>query len=83
MFVLLEQSVSAPRFGNAFSRALPCGTNTAKFDLTLFINAEREEWDCRLEYSTDLFSAAHVAQMAREMVQLFGALAEDPLRAVP
>jgi len=30
-----------------------------------------------------LFSAAHVEQMAREMVQLFGALAEDPLRAVP
>jgi len=83
MFVLLEQSVSAPRFGNAFSRALPCGTNTAKCDLTLFIDAEREEWDCRLEYSTDLFSAAHVAQMAREMVQLFRALAEDPLRAVP
>jgi amino acid adenylation domain-containing protein len=77
MFVLLEQSVPAPRLGNAASRTVFCDTRTAKFDLTLFINAADEMWDCRLEYSTDLFSAADVAQMANEMVQLFGALAED------
>jgi amino acid adenylation domain-containing protein len=77
MFVLLEQSVPALQLGDAVSRTLPVETGTAKFDLTLFINAEGETWDCRLEYSTDLFSSADAAQMANEMVQLFGALAED------
>jgi non-ribosomal peptide synthetase component F len=83
MFVLLEQGMPSIRLGEISSHGeYLYNTGTAKCDLTLFIDAEGEEWDCRLEYSTDLFSAADVAQMANEMVQLFGALAENPSLAL-
>jgi non-ribosomal peptide synthetase component F len=83
MFVLLEQGVPSIRLGEISSRGeYLYNTGTAKCDLTLFIDAEREEWDCRLEYSTDLFSEAGVEQMAREMAQLFRTLAEDPSLAL-
>jgi hypothetical protein len=84
MFVLLEQGVPSIRLGEISSHGeYLYNTGTAKCDLTLFIDAEREEWDCRLEYSTDLFTAQCAAEMCEEMKRLFGALTEDPLRAVP
>ena len=84
MFVLLEQGVPSIRLGEISSHGeYLYNTGTAKCDLTLFIDAEHEEWDCRLEYSTDLFTAQCAAEMCEEMTRLFGALTEDPLRAVP
>jgi hypothetical protein len=84
MFVLLEQGVPSIRLGEISSHGeYLYNTGTAKCDLTLFIDAEHEEWVCRLEYSTDLFTAQCAAEMCEEMTRLFGALTEDPLRAGP
>jgi hypothetical protein len=84
MFVLLEQGVPSIRLGEISSHGeYLYNTGTAKCDLTLFIDAEHEEWDCRLEYSTDLFTAQCAAEMCEELTRLFSALSEDLLRAVP
>ncbi|MFM6174998.1 MAG: condensation domain-containing protein, partial [Sphaerospermopsis kisseleviana] len=78
MFVLLEQGAPSLSLGNATSRGeYPYNTGTAKCDLTLFVDAQGDAWDCRLEYSTDLFSAESAAEMCEDMKHLFGALAEN------
>ena len=40
-------------------------TETAKFDLTLFVTAEGDELRCALEYSTDLFDPDTAHRMLR------------------
>ena len=75
MFVLVEQSVSPPNLDGLVGTKLPIHTGTAKNDLTLFIEAGQDEWNCIIEYSTDLFSPHKASEMARSIELLFDSLA--------
>ncbi|HEY0602078.1 MAG TPA: amino acid adenylation domain-containing protein, partial [Herpetosiphonaceae bacterium] len=58
--------------------ALPLHTGTAKFDLTLDIEATDSELRCVLEYNTDLFAPTTIARMAAHFQQLLAGIAADP-----
>ncbi|MEI6339865.1 MAG: condensation domain-containing protein, partial [Verrucomicrobiota bacterium] len=75
MFVLLEEGVQPVRLDQVVAREIICDTGTSKLDLTLFIHAEGDVWDCRLECSSDLFSQEQGARMAGEMADFFRAVA--------
>ncbi|MEY3479984.1 MAG: hypothetical protein RIQ71_759 [Verrucomicrobiota bacterium] len=84
MFVLLEQGAPTISLGETASRGeYPDNTGTAKCDLSLFVYAEGETWECRLEYSTDLFSRRSASEMCEDMVRFFAALTENPSVNLP
>ena len=59
---------------------------SAMFDLSLFIEVNGESLDCKFEYATDLFDGETVARMARHLVVLLGAIAdqaETPISRLP
>ena len=83
-FVLLEQGAPTISLGETASRGeYPDNTGTAKCDLSLFVYAEGETWECRLEYSTDLFSRRSASKMCEDMVRFFAALTETPSVNLP
>ena len=56
MFVLLEESIEELPLGDATGHLLWTSTETSKNELTLDIQATGDEWVCRLEYATELFT---------------------------
>ena len=78
MFVLLEEGLPSLRLGEARIRPAPMTSRTSKNDLVFSIQAADQEWECRLEYATDLFTAEGAAGMARHLEELLGAIPENP-----
>ena len=78
MFVLLEESVEELRLGDAIGRPLWAPTATSKNDLTLDIQATGDEWVCRLEYATDLFTQTSIERFAVHFVELLNSIVKDP-----
>jgi amino acid adenylation domain-containing protein len=74
----------APSLHSALSGLEPRGdggrlpTNTAKFDLTLFIAREGEDLVCDWEYNTDLYNDETIARMASCFQRLLVAALDDP-----
>ncbi|MEI8021827.1 MAG: amino acid adenylation domain-containing protein, partial [Schlesneria sp.] len=77
MFVLLEESIEELQLGDARGRPLWAPTATSKNDLTLDIQATGDQWVCRLEYATDLFSANAVVHMAEHFTELLRSIAKE------
>ena len=77
MFVLLEESVGDFKLGSSTVVPLDVPTRTSKNDLTLDIQATGEEWVCRFEYATDLFSTEAVARMADHFTELLRSIVKE------
>lgn len=82
MFVLLEEGVENLKFGDATGLPFSIETETSKSDLTLDIQAIGEDWICRLEYATDLFSAQSMERMAEHFQVLINGIATNPDTAI-
>ncbi|PYJ33551.1 MAG: non-ribosomal peptide synthetase [Verrucomicrobia bacterium] len=82
MFVLLEEGLPAFQLDQVQARPLPVETRTSKNDLTLFIEAVDEIWNCRFEYATDLFTAETTARMGCHLTELLRSITEDPQKSV-
>src|SRR5204862_7187104 len=82
MFVLLEEGLPAFQLDQAEVRPLPVETRTSKNDLTLFVEAMDETWNCRFEYATDLFTAETTARMGCHLTELLRSITEDPQKSV-
>ena len=57
-------------------------TGTSKFDLTLFINEVGEALEMEMEYNTDLFDAATIAQMLGHFHSMLGGIVLNPERPI-
>ncbi len=55
---------------------------TAKFDLTLFVEERGEELEMVLEYNTDLFAAATIEQMLESFQRLMEGIVAEPERSI-
>jgi len=55
---------------------------TAKYDLTLFLNEQRDGIDGYLEYNTDLFNESTIERMAGHFLTLLAAAVADPDRSI-
>jgi amino acid adenylation domain-containing protein/non-ribosomal peptide synthase protein (TIGR01720 family) len=62
------------------ARALPLGTGTAKYDLTLALAQTAEGLRGALEYSTDLFDPPTIARLSAGFTTLLASAIEDPER---
>ena len=78
MFVLLEELPGNLCLGDATAEPFFVHTRTSKSDLTLDIQASGDEWICRLEYATDLFSHEAASRLADHFSQLMQSIASDP-----
>ena len=78
MFVLLDEPLSDFPIGSSKGVLLNIETGTSKNDLTLDIQAAGNEWVCRFEYATDLFSAQTVARMADHFTELLRSIVKAP-----
>jgi amino acid adenylation domain-containing protein len=58
------------------------GSNAAKFDLTLFVVEAGGGLQATLEYDADLFEAATIDRMGRQLVRLLESIVDDPARPV-
>ena len=76
MFVLLEESLGNLKLGSSTGVPVKVRTGTSKIDLTLDIQATGDEWFCRLEYATDLFSAEIVTRMADHFTELLRSISK-------
>lgn len=56
----------------------PCGTATAKFDLTLGIEEGPDGLRASMEYAADLFDAATIDRLAKHYLHLLSAAAQNP-----
>ena len=78
LFVLLEEGVENLKFGDATGLPFAIETETSKNDLTLDIQAIGEDWICRFEYATDLFSAQSMERMAEHFQVLLNGISTNP-----
>jgi len=78
LFVYDTITRSSIRFGDAKLEGIPFETNTAKFDLTLFIYDREEGLECRLEYSTDLFEKGSIERMLSNFQTLLHSIVKSP-----
>jgi amino acid adenylation domain-containing protein len=78
MFVMLEEGRWNWRLGSVRPEPLAVDTGTSKQDLMLSLQVEGDEWDCEIEYATDLFDAAAVERMAAQWRELLRSIVAQP-----
>jgi amino acid adenylation domain-containing protein len=78
MFVLQNQKMNPPAFGQNKSRFQRLENPTAKFDLTLSLDESEHGLHASFEYNVDLFSAASVERFALHFKELLHTLMENP-----
>jgi amino acid adenylation domain-containing protein len=77
MFVLLEEPLGDLDLGAATGKQAYLHTGTSKYDLTLDIQAEKDEWVCRLEYATDLFDPEFAVRMSEHFIEILNSITKD------
>ncbi|HEV7516892.1 MAG TPA: condensation domain-containing protein, partial [Thermoanaerobaculia bacterium] len=82
MFVLLHAADGAAAPGGLRLRPLPSTSNTAKFDLTLFVVAHAGGLSGSLEYNTDLFDRPTIGRLAEHLKNLLAAMVATPAAAL-
>jgi len=82
MFALQNAPQSPLRAPDLSLSPLALGSETSKFDLTLFAADVAEGLRLTMEYSTDLFDAATVDRMLAHYGLLLEAIAADPERRI-
>ncbi|MFC5469004.1 amino acid adenylation domain-containing protein [Cohnella suwonensis] len=80
MFVLQNTGMPAVACGETVFEPFEFRRTTAKFDLTLEIVEQGDDWRCRFEYRTSLFRRETVERMAGHFVRLAETLVREPER---
>jgi len=80
MFALDTLELGAMRSSGLRMLPITVETNTAKFDLSLWVKPHENALQTRLEYSTTLFDRATVRQMQRHYHQLLESIVSTPDR---
>jgi amino acid adenylation domain-containing protein len=78
MFVLQNLPLGALELPDLTLSPLPLAGDQAKFDLTLALAESGPELSADIEYNTDLFDQATIADMAEHWRNLLSAIAADP-----
>jgi amino acid adenylation domain-containing protein len=78
MFLMQNTPGAAAGSGELTFTPRPEGARTAKYDLTLVAEPDREGLDLWLEYSTDLFTVATADRMLRHLVTILRAVLDEP-----
>ena len=82
VFILQNTPIEAPQCEGVVMSLLKGDTTTAKFDLTLSLQEEKEGLQGSLQYSTDLFDAPTMARMVEHYRTLLEAMVADPDRHI-
>jgi amino acid adenylation domain-containing protein len=69
---------SGPEVDVGMAQSLNGHTGTAKFDFALFVSEVGDRLQCSIEYNTDLFTAATIAEIGDYYVALLNAITADP-----
>ena len=78
MFVLARSLAPEWALPGAEIRAIPLHTGTAKSDLSFTVHTATPDWECELEYATDLFTGESIARMSAQLEELFRSIVEQP-----
>jgi len=81
-FVLQTAPVAAESIAGLNLTLLDVENQTAKVDLTLYLEEKQEEISGHFEYSTDLFDAATIRRMAGHFLTLLEGIAANPERRI-
>ncbi|MFD2170714.1 amino acid adenylation domain-containing protein [Tumebacillus lipolyticus] len=82
MFVLQNDALPAVEVEGLLIEPLDISNETAKFDLTLFVQGEQDELVAMFEYNTDLFEASTARRMIDHFHNLLHEIAADPDRSI-
>ncbi|HEX7239634.1 MAG TPA: amino acid adenylation domain-containing protein, partial [Longimicrobiaceae bacterium] len=82
LFSLQPREDAEARLGEAAAEPLVGGSETAKFDLALYLEDTGESYAGGLVYRRELFDAATVERMGGHFVALVAAVAADPDRSL-
>lgn len=83
MFVMQDMTDFAVEIPGISIEQLRVPHETAKFDLTLFVSEDKGQFDCDLEYNTDLFDAVTAQRVVQTFKHLLGAAVSSPDLAIP
>ncbi|MEG3939648.1 amino acid adenylation domain-containing protein [Microcoleus sp. S36b_A3] len=81
-FVLQTPPVAAESIAGLNLTLLNVENQTAKVDLTLYLEEKQEEISGQFEYSTDLFDAVTIRRMAGHFLTLLEGIAANPERRI-
>ncbi|MEG4227993.1 amino acid adenylation domain-containing protein [Microcoleus sp. N9_B2] len=81
-FVLQTAPVAAESIAGLNLTLLDVENQTAKVDLTLYLEEKQEEISGQFEYSTDLFDATTIKRMAGHFLTLLEGIAANPDRRI-
>ncbi|MEG4440289.1 amino acid adenylation domain-containing protein [Microcoleus sp. AT9_B5] len=81
-FVLQTAPVAAESIAGLNLTLLDVENQTAKVDLTLYLEEKQEEISGQFEYSTDLFDAVTIRRMAGHLIALLEGIAANPERRI-
>ncbi|WP_445300994.1 amino acid adenylation domain-containing protein [Microcoleus sp. C2D2] len=81
-FVLQTPPVAAESIAGLNLTLLDVENQTAKVDLTLYLEEKQEEISGHFEYSTDLFDAVTIRRMAGHFLTLLEGIAANPERRI-
>ncbi|WP_445305063.1 amino acid adenylation domain-containing protein [Microcoleus sp. Pol12B4] len=81
-FVLQTPPVAAESIAGLNLTLLDVENQTAKVDLTLYLEEKQEEISGQFEYSTDLFDAVTIRRMAGHFLTLLQGIAANPERRI-
>ncbi len=82
MFVFLENGPDRWSLDGCRVEQIDAHTGTSKHEMTLFIAARGDEWSCRWEYATDLFTDLEIRELAEDWVRLLGEMVAGPEQRV-
>jgi amino acid adenylation domain-containing protein len=84
MFALQDELSESLRLPGLTVSPFQVDTGTAKFDLTLTIiqSAANTDWNCCVEYNTDLFASSTIRRVLRHFEQLLEAALLNPEKRV-
>jgi amino acid adenylation domain-containing protein len=78
LFVLQNTPLPSLNFSDLDTELYDVAWSIAKFDLTLTLEENQRGMEGRLEYSTDLFEAATIEQLAQHWLTLLAGVVEQP-----
>ncbi|MFD2169209.1 amino acid adenylation domain-containing protein [Tumebacillus lipolyticus] len=82
MLVLQNYATQMVELEELLIEPLDVSFGTAKFDLTLFVQEERDELAATFEYNTDLFETSTIYRMADHFCNLLHEIVRNPERSI-
>ena len=78
LFVLEHAAAQSSPFSSLTAEAVRVKSDTAKFDISLFISEAPDSLTCTMEYNTDLFDEVSVENMLRRFETLLRQITQQP-----